>query len=373
MYMRRLFFGIFASLLALPSFAVITKTAEIGPFSSIRDEEMISPKSVLFHPILPKFYVNALEAGKTLVYEVRTLKKLKTISHSGVRPDAASPNVFGKPVEGWFTHHGKYLWITYYRWSDDPFALRGSGFAQIDTTTDEIVKVYPTGNIPKFITSNKNDTQMAVTLWGENRVEIYVLSSTGMATLQSSITVGPKVVAALGSDRDQTCGMCLRGTAYLPGTPYLVVAKMGGGGLAVLDVNKLKVAKMVQGVPLTPRHLEAYDNYLYITANVSGSVSRISIPNLVANVEKNESLKVLSAHIGSGARTLKIDKNKVYVALSNSKQVARMNLDFTDVEYSNAAPYPVGLDVKDGLLLVTSQGKKGVGGHKVGVYSVTDR
>ena len=56
---------------------------EISPFSSkYQDEEMISPKSVNIHPHKNKMYINALEAGKTLVYSNKTFEKLKTIDHS---------------------------------------------------------------------------------------------------------------------------------------------------------------------------------------------------------------------------------------------------------------------------------------------------
>jgi hypothetical protein len=50
---------------------------EISPFSGKhQDEEMISPKSIGIHPHQNKIYINALEAGKTLVYSSKTFEKL---------------------------------------------------------------------------------------------------------------------------------------------------------------------------------------------------------------------------------------------------------------------------------------------------------
>ena len=235
---------------------------ELGPFSATHsDAEMISPKSVLYHPSLDKMYINALEAGKTLVYSRTTLKKIATISHSFKDAQGSAPGkaVIGKPVEGWFTHNGKYLWVTYYRWSTDPQAMHGSGFALIDTSTDKIVKVMPTGNIPKFITADEASATLAVTLWGANQVEVYDIKDPLEPKLKGSIQVGPKVTAAAGSDRDSTCGLCLRGTAFIPNSPYAAVAQMGGGGLAIVDTTTLKVVRKVMAVPLTPRHLQVFD------------------------------------------------------------------------------------------------------------------
>ncbi|MGF7176983.1 SPOR domain-containing protein [Azospirillum doebereinerae] len=359
--------GLSPSSLPTPAWASppFLKVAEISPFAgALTDREVISPKSVLFHPVLPKFYINALEAGKTLVYDAATLTKTATIAHS-------AGNDFGKPVEGWFTHGGRYLWVTYYRMNRDTHATGPSMFVQIDTETDRIVHSFPTGNIPKAISADAASSQLAVTLWGENKVELYDIRDPLAVRRIGTVEIGPPPAVRPGSNRDRTCGLCLRGTVFLPGTDYLVVARMGGGGLAVVDVKTLRLVKVITQVPPTPRHLVVHGDSLYISSNVSGTVSRIGLRNLVAHIEQNSPLTVAASHVGGGARTIKVADDKIYVALHDSKMIARMNLDLTGVEYAGAAPYPVGLDVKGDLLLVSSQGMNGLGGHRVGVYSLS--
>lgn len=363
---------------ATASVAAQPYVAELGPYSAThRDAEIVSPKSVLFHPNGKKFYINALEAGKTLVYDARTLSKLGTISHTfsshtDLLPAAgAGKGFFGKPVEGWFTHEGRYLWVTYYRWSDDASATRSSGFAVIDTSTDKVVRAYPTGNIPKFVTANGDSTELAVTLWGENRVELYNIQDPTRAVKTADIAVGPKVSAAPGSNRDATCGMCLRGTAYIPGTSWIAVARMSaGGGLSIVDAQTKKVVVDWPRMPATPRHLQVYGDALYMSANVSGTVARISIPELKRAVAEHRTPAVQSRKIGAGARTLKVLDGQVYVALNESRKVAVLPLDFSSVKYLEAPAFPVGLDVLAGRLVVTSQGHRGQGGHRVWVYDM---
>lgn len=355
------------------------KLLELSPFDAThRDSELLSPKSALFHPTKQKLYINALEAGKTLVYSTPDYKKLATINHSFGSHSALEPGskFFGKPVEGWFTHAGKYLWVTYYRWSDDAFAVKDSGFAVIDTDTDKILKAYPTGNIPKFITADPQSGRLAVTLWGDNTVELYDISNPAFVTDLSAhkvgtVAVGPPVHAEPGSDRDRTCGLCLRGTAFLPGTSLLAVARMGGGGLALIDTTTQQVVRNLFQVPQTPRHLQVYGDWLYLSANVSGTVGRIRLADLQkAAVTPGFEPSVESQKVGAGARTLKVAGDKVYVALNGSKEVVSMNLDFTDAQRVAAPAFPVGLDVARGQLAVTSQGRQGVGGHRVWIYAL---
>lgn len=347
---------------------------EISPFSGKhQDEEMISPKSIGIHPHQDKMYINALEAGKTLVYSSKTFEKLKTIDHSFNDHSKlkAGSRFFGKPVEGWFTHDGRYYWVTYYRWSDDEYAMSNSGFALIDTETDQIVRAFPTGNIPKFITANSDSTLLSVTLWGENKVELYDISDVNNTHLLGSIALGPKVVAEVGSNRDNTCGMCLRGTAFIPNSNLLAVAQMGsGGGIWLIDTRTMKVLRGLRKTPATPRHLQVYEDWLYFSANASGMVGRILISELERAAKDERFEPVIQAKkFGEGARTIKIFKNHVFAALNYSQKVAISNLDFSDIRTLVAPAFPVGLDIDENILAVTSQGRGGEGGHRVWIYN----
>ena len=69
------------------------------------DAEILSPKSARFNAEGTKVYVNSLEAGKTLVYEWPSLRKLRTIVHRFGPADSAlfagDSTVFHYP---YFTH-----------------------------------------------------------------------------------------------------------------------------------------------------------------------------------------------------------------------------------------------------------------------------
>ena len=150
------------------------------------DKDIHSPKSVNFHPSGRKYYVNSLEGGKTVVYDFRTGEKLKVIRHRFDSSDSAlwapesglfhfnhsyeHPERFdGKPVESTFSHDGRYLWIPYYRRSYDLNAQEPSAMAVIDTSTDEIIRMFETGPLPKMVATSPDGTRLAVTHWGNDR------------------------------------------------------------------------------------------------------------------------------------------------------------------------------------------------------------
>ena len=164
---------------------------------STMDKDIYSPKSVNIHPDGSKFYVNSLEGCVTVVYEMGTWQKLKTIRHqfgaahnalwappSGLftfthyNSDSMKLNTFmGKPVESTFSHGGRYLWVPYYRRSYDINAQDPSALAVIDTRTDSIVRLMETGPLPKMIVCSHKGNHIAVTHWGDNTVAIIDASS----------------------------------------------------------------------------------------------------------------------------------------------------------------------------------------------------
>ena len=128
-----------------------------------------SPKSVNYSSDGKKFYIQSLEGGNTLVFDALTKKKIKSIKHEFTAANQnlfkdgesnvfdykynltkANYNIFtGKPVESCFSHNGKYLWVTYYRRNYDSNASCPSAVAIIDTEKDQIIRVMPTGPLPK--------------------------------------------------------------------------------------------------------------------------------------------------------------------------------------------------------------------------------
>lgn len=369
------------------------------------DKEIYSPKSVAFSPDGKKIYINSLEGNATLVYSWPELKKLKSIHH---RFDAQAKSLFrgetttfgykyfqpvedpnqfvGKPVEMSFSHAGKFLWVTYYRRSFDQFGQSPSAVAIIDTKLDQIVRVMPTGPIPKFVTVSQDQKRVAITHWGDNTLGLIDIS-TGRPEdfrYESHLVVERQMNQAglFGANRDKICGFCLRGTVFSPDSKFLFVARMTGNGIAGFDVATGKYLGTVSGMAPSPRHLVITNDQknLVMSNNASGFVTKIGLSELVRVLlsadRKTVTLNSWSkVEVGAGARTLELsqDSRTAFVAVNNSVSLVAVDLETMTVKARiRAEPYPVGLALsKEGnRLAVTSQGRAGKGGNKVTIYEL---
>lgn len=157
------------------------------------DRDINSPKSANIHPSGKKFYINSLEGCKTVAYDMQTLRKLAVIEHHFTEADSAlfsTPsglfpfrhyterlNTFdGKPVEGAFSHGGRYFWVPFYRRTFDLNAQEPSAMAIIDTEKDSTVLVMETP-LPKMVCKSHDDRYMVVSHWGDNTVGLIDIQS----------------------------------------------------------------------------------------------------------------------------------------------------------------------------------------------------
>lgn len=373
---------------------------------TVVDGNLRSPKSVVFSPDGTKIYINALEAGRTLVYEWPTLIRKKIIAHEFdsrhtalfngeetifnyqyLTPPPREANQFlGKPVEFAFSHDGRFLWVPYYRRSFDEAATSPSAVAVIDTTTDRIVRILPTGPIPKFVATSPDGRWAAIIHWGDNTVGLLDISSNNprdfnyVAHLKTDARFN---LAALGVvDRDKYCGECLRGAVISNDGRYLVVAEMGGpGGLVGFDLEKKSYLGRVQGIASSPRHLVLDQrDQIFVSSNKTGIVSKKSFSNLIQELQSSRGRTVRtegwkSVRVGSGSRTIELspDQNTLYVA--NNESESLVAVDTTSMQIlaqKRAYPYPVGLAVSPhgDAVVLTAQGRSGVGGHVVEIWRV---
>ena len=125
----------------LPITSVDKRQNYSGGDAQTRETAVNSPKSANIHPNGKKYYINSLEGCATVVFEMGTNRKLKTINHNftdqgsehlWAKPSGLykwhkqwnNPNTFmGKPVEATFSHAGRYLWVPYYRRTYDNNAV----------------------------------------------------------------------------------------------------------------------------------------------------------------------------------------------------------------------------------------------------------
>lgn len=370
--------------------------------NDIYDKSVNSPKSVLILEEKNKFYINSLESASTSVYDLESLSLIKVIRHRfsdqnshlfkdtslfdyEFRTRKTQFNIFkGKPVEGCFSHDNKYLWVTYYRRTYDLNAVDPSAVAIIDTDKDEIVRVMPTAPLPKMIACSPDNRFIAVTHWGDNTVGIIDISSGNTDDFRyiRLFEVGKRLTLKYDNntkiDRDIGCGNCLRGTVFSPDSKYLLVGRMGGGGIAVIDMLNMKYVTSVFGMQTNIRHLAVKEDQLYISTNVTGYVQRTGIYEFIehALTLKSNYAQWESRYVGKGARTISVssDSKYIFAAVNNASKVEVIRAeDMTIVSSISVDSFPVGMDITndDALLIVTSQGKpKYGGGQSVMIFKI---
>ena len=158
----------------------------------------------------------------------------------------------GKPVEMCLSNNNKYLWVPYYRRDYDTLAQEPSAIAVINTDSDKIVRLMPTAPLPKMVVLSPDGKLIAVTNWGDNTVHLIDVSSGDPTQFHyvAHFVVDYKLkldTFSKKTDRDVACGLCLRGTVFTPDSNYLLVGRMGGGGIAVFDIKGKKYLGSIFG------------------------------------------------------------------------------------------------------------------------------
>ncbi len=380
------------------------KRQNFGGTADTRDDAINSPKSANIHPSGKKFYVNSLEGGTTVVFEMGTNRRLKVIKHVFGPEHSAlwsepsefypfthytkSNNFMGKPVESTFSHAGRYLWVPYYRRSYDINAQDPSAVAIIDTENDSIIRLMETGPLPKMIATSHDGKYVAISHWGNNTVGLIDVSSNNpsdwkhAACLVVDYVLPLNYSTSVSVDRDNGSGYALRGTVFTPDDKYLLVGCMGGGGgIAVIDVAHQKYLGRVMGMMSNVRHLVIRNGYLYLSINGAGYVQRIKLADFLSVAETMGDVKTATAKgwenckVGAGARTLEISPsgNFAFVACNTVSQLCVVDTrTMKKIAQIAVDSYPVGLDIsEDGkYVIVTSQGRSDCGGNAVNIYRV---
>jgi len=374
------------------------------------DKTINSPKSALIlektvdGKSIKKLYINNLEGGVTSVYDMNdSLKKIAEIKHTFTLSDSAlfketdfpgytfkkkksQPNVFtGKPVEMCMSNNGKYLWVPYYRRDYDKLSTEPSAVALIDADSDKIIRVFPAAPLPKMIACSQDDKYIAVTNWGDNTVHLIDISSGDpnkfAYTAHFVVDHKLKLKFSKATNRDDACGLCLRGTVFTPDSNYLFVGRMGGGGIAVFDVQAKKYLGTVFGTNNNIRHLVINGDYLFLSSNQDGNVEKTRWKDLLdfclaAPGSKTNYKKWKRAFTGLGARTITVTEDGAYLFATANKQ-SKISIvrtaDMKTIGSVKADPFPVGmaLDKSNKYLVVTAQGRDNKGGNSVMIYEVT--
>jgi len=373
-------------------------SAIYSPKSALILEKIINGKSV------KKLYVNSLEGGQTVIYDMNnSFKKIGVINHTFTTADSGlfretdfpgysfkrgqiKPNVFtGKPVEMCLTNNDKYLWVPYYRRDYDTLAQEPSAIAVINTDNDKIVRLMPTAPLPKMVAESPDGKLLAVTNWGDNTVHLVDISSGDPAQFHyvAHFVVDYQLkldTFSKKTDRDVACGLCLRGTVFTPDGNYLLVGRMGGGGIAIFDIKNKKYLGSIFGTKKRVRHLVIKGDYLYLSSNEDGFVEKTEWKQLLTyflqhegqqNIQYNNWQLVFAGH---GARTITVSADGKYLFADIESKVSIVRTsDMKSIGSVRADPYPVGMtvDKSNKYLVVTAQGRNNKGGNSVMIYQIT--
>lgn len=364
-----------------------------------------SPKSAIYSQDGSKFYINSLEGYTTAVFDAKTLQKRKEIRHEFNSANAAlfkdnestifgypfkqqreNYNTFlGKPVESCLSHDGRFLWVTYYRRDWDPNAASPSAVAIIDTKTDEIVRVMPAGPLPKMIACSVDNSYIAVTHWGDNTVGLIDISSPDPFDFKyiAHIIIDQQVSTNFAGnvDRDNNCSNCLRGTVFTEDKQHLLVAKMGGNGIAVIDLPSRNYLGTITGSYQNLRHIVLNNGNIYLSSNKFGVVQKAPLADILAQPFNEQKIlaytKWQTANVGPGARTIDVtaDGKYTFACVNNACKIAVIDNASMQVIYEvKAEAFPVGMALSpdNKQLIVTSQGKDSTpnSGNAVMVFDV---
>lgn len=377
-----------------------TEYKEISAFgggASILVKELVSPKSALFSPDGKTLWVNALESGKTLAIEADTLKVKWSAEHcfsaeegreherlgapfgDAFRQPNPQKSWCGKPVEMALSPDGNVLWVSSYRKSFDTGAVMASSVTALDARTGRRLGSLPSGPIPKMLTVSPDGSTLAVTNWGDNGVTLWDVSEGPKKTKAKKhfYVEGRLSHEKMKGNRDKNCGLCLRGTVFSPDGKFLLVARMSGAGtINAYDAKTGEPRGAIRGPEWMPvRHLATSNERLYASSTSGALVARLPWAEMEKSMTKGAATwEVIKA--GGSVRTIAVSEPYAAAAVHGRKEMLLLKADdvFEIIKRVPAPAFPVGAAISaDGKkAAATAQGVNGVGGHRVGVWNISN-
>ncbi len=239
-----------------------------------------------------------------------------------------------------------------------------------------------------MIACSPDDKYIAVTNWGDNTVHLIDISSGDPAKFQyvAHFVVDKRMNLNFKTkvDRDEDCGLCLRGTVFTPDSNYLFVGRMHGGGIAIFDIKGDKYLGTVFGTKTNVRHLVINGDYLFLSSNQDGMVEKTKWKNILSFFWAQPGKKHLpykkwkATFTGLGARTITVTTDGAYL-FANANKESKISIvrtaDMKTIGSIQADPFPVGmaLDKSNKYLVVTAQGRDNKNGNSVMIYEITRR
>jgi len=303
-------------------------------------------KSVLISPDRKKVYAFNLEDMS--VYEFyRKTRKLGRILRFKKNPGTGYNytekkwihSYQEKPVEGCFTHQGRYLWISLHNaggivvWdlkdslaSIKDFPHKKVFIKDLKTgiTNSGDLPFFKTGKTPKIIAKSQDEKYLFVSNWHSSTVSVIDISSDNPVHWKKI--------------KDIATGRLPRGLAVSEDNKLLYIAQMGSDIIKIIEIGTWKEKGLIH-TTINPRHLFIDGHYLYVSINIGGKVMKIDLST-------KKILKI--SKTGHLARTLALSPSREYLFVvcykDNILDVFK-TADLTRVLRLKTGSHPVGVAV----------------------------
>jgi len=286
---------VFLSTAVMPTF-LKSQTSSACSIQTL-DEEIVcrdcaGVKAILLNAEGSRVYSVNLEGMSVIEFDrssKQKLRKLKFVATPGKGFDYSKKvwidSYEEKPVEGCFTHDGRYLWLSLHNakgvviwdlWNHDTY-VEGRPYKEAwlydysapradQSPMPEKKKVrllwIQTGTTPKVVTAAPDGKYLFVSNWHSNTVSILDIASHNPAEWKKI--------------DDLSLGPIPRGLTVAQDSKTLYVAQMGGRTVSVVDLLKLQKIRSID-VGLNPRHLLIHNNCLYVSLNRPAKLVKIDL------------------------------------------------------------------------------------------------
>ncbi|MCX6180741.1 MAG: SPOR domain-containing protein [Bacteroidetes bacterium] len=240
---------------------------------------------------------------------------------------------WGAPVEGTYSDHGKYYWVSNYSMVGEGYNKPGcdvcdgkhydkSYVYKINTWNFQIEDAIEVGSVPKYIEANDQLKIVVVSNWTSG--DIHVIS-----------TVDDKVIKKI------SVGDFPRGIAINPTRNKIYVALMGETRIAVIDMKTWQVNYVINvGRALRHLCLDEKRDFLYVSINDEGKIGKIKLSDY----------SITYCESGKAPRSMSLTSDGKYLYVVNNLEntVSKINTEsFTVVHKAKTGEHPIGVTLDE--------------------------
>ena len=277
---------------------------------------------------------NMMYRHSVTVYDVRTLKLVKTISDAVNLRALGYPSYpgtsRGAPVEAAFSPDGRYAYVSNYSMYGQRFGPEGSDSCtpssgyhdsfvyRIDMERLKIDEAYKVGAVPKVVAVTPDGRYVLVSNWCTWDLSV-ISTRKGREVKRISIGAYP------------------RGIAVSPKGNAAYVAVMGGSELVRVDLERWTTSSVAVGAGPRAAEFHPSDRYIFVSLNAEGRVAKLDL--------KTGAVRAKVA-TGSAPRSLALaaDGRALYVVNYESGTVTKLRTsDMKPLQTIDACYHPIGI------------------------------